>query len=162
MKGHIRKTLTGWVPADEQAQAIHRRQKVGQVSRADVAVPRNYKHHCLFMVLLNEVTFPNQERYVSKQEFRRAVALAAGHCEEMMTLDGEILKVPLPYDYDHCPDEGEFTEKFGAAMTICAAILRHTAPELEEEVARHANEQYGVDCPRIFRETIMERTSRAA
>src|SRR5688572_7999026 len=87
LKGFIRKTLTGWVPADEHAQAMHRRQKLGQVSRADIAVPRNYKHHCLFMVLLNEVTFPNQEKYVSKQEFRRAVAFAAGHCEEMMTLD---------------------------------------------------------------------------
>lgn len=159
MKGSIRKTLTGWVPADEQAQAIHRRHKVGQVSRVDIAIPRDYKNHCLFMVLLNEVTFPNQERYVDKQQFRRAVALAAGHCEEMMTLDGEIIKVPLPYDYDHCPDEGEFTAKFGAAMTICAAILRHTAPELEEEVARHANEQHGIDCPRIFRE---ERAARAA
>lgn len=159
MKGYLRKTLTGWVPHDEQAQAIHRRQKLNQVSRADIAIPRNYKTHCLFMVLLNEVTFPNQERYVDAQEFRRAVALAAGHCEEMMTLDGEILRVPLPYDYDHCPDEGEFIDKFGAAMTICAAILSHTAPELEQEVARHANEQYGVDCPRIFREPVMERAA---
>lgn len=159
MKGFMRKTLTGWVPADEQAQAIHRRQKLGQVSRADIAVPRNYKHHCLFMVLLNEVTFPNQERYVNAQHFRRAVALAAGHCEEMMTLNGEIILVPLPYDYDHCPDEVEFTEKFGAAMTICAAILHHTAPDLEEEVARYANEQYGVECPRIFRESTMERAA---
>jgi hypothetical protein len=162
MKGYIRKTLTGWVPHDEQAQAMHRRQKLNQVSRADIAVPRNYERHCLFMVLLNEVTFPNQERFVEAKQFRRAVALAAGHCEEMMTLDGEILSVPLPYDYDHCPDEGEFIEKFGAAMTICAAILSHTAPELEQEVARHANEQYGIACPRIFREPVMERESRAA
>lgn len=159
MKGSIRKTLTGWIPADEQGQAIHKRHKLGQVSRVDIAIPRNYKHHCLFMVLLNEVTFPNQERFVDAQAFRRAVALAAGHCEEMMTLDGEILKVPLPYDYEHCPDEGEFTAKFGAAMTICAAILRHTAPELEEEVARYANEQHGIDCPRIFREPRMERAA---
>lgn len=76
-----------------------------------------------------------------------------------MTLDGEILKVPLPYDYDHCPDEHEFTEKFGAAMTICAAILHHTAPDLEQEVARYANEQHGIDCPRIFREPLMERAA---
>lgn len=162
MNGLIRKTLTGWVPADEQAQASHKRHKLGQIARADIAIPRNYKRHCLFMVLLNEVTFPNQERFVDARQFRRAVALAAGHCEEMMTLDGEILRVPLPYDYDHCPEEAEFTAKFGAAMTICAAILRHTAPELEEEVARYANEQYGVDCPRIFREPVMERESRAA
>jgi hypothetical protein len=159
MKGSIRKTLTGWTPANEEAQAIHRRQKLGQISRVDIAVPRNYRLHCLFMVLLNEITFPNQERYVDAQQFRRAVALAAGHCEEMMTLDGEILSVPLPYDYDHCPDEGEFTAKFGAAMTICAAILRHTAPDLEEEVARYANEQHGIECPRIFRETAVERAA---
>lgn len=162
MKGYIRKTLTGWAPADEKAQAIHKREKLNQLYQADIVLPRNYERHCLFMVLLNEVTFPNQERYVDAQKFRRAVALAAGHSEEMMTLEGEILSVPLSYDYEHCPDEGEFIEKFGAAMTICAAILSHTAPELEQEVARYANEQYGVDCPRIFREPVMERVSRAA
>jgi hypothetical protein len=147
-----KRTLSGWSPADEPSEAEWRKQRVGCVYRATVVKPRNYKHHCLFMVLLNEVTFPNQEKFTSARQFRRAVAFAAGHCGEMMTLDGEIIRFPLPYDYDTIPDEDDFTKAFGAAMTVCSAILRVTCPDLEEEVSRYANEQYGIECPRIFRD----------
>lgn len=154
-----RRTLTGWVPADSESEAAWRRQKVGKVYRAKVAEPRNYKHHCLFMVLLNEVTFPNQERYANEKDFRRAVAYAAGHVEEFMSMDGEIVRSPLPYDYEHLPDEDDFTKEFGRAMSVCAAILRVAAPELEEHVSRYAGENYNVDCPPIFREPVRERAA---
>lgn len=143
MKGFIRKTLNGWVPADEQAQAIHKRQKAGQVYRADIVQPRNYRHHCMFMALL-DLTFQNQEKYTNERMFRTAVALAAGHVEEAITLDGELHLVPLRYSYDDIPDEQEFTEKFGAAMTVCAKILHDMdLDELEAEVGRYADEHYG-------------------
>lgn len=147
-----KRTLSGWAPADEPSEALWRKQRVGAIYRATVVQPRNYKHHCLFMVLLNEVTFPNQERFTSARQFRRAVAFAAGHCEEMMTLEGEILRFPLPYDYDTIPDEDEFTKAFGAAMAVCAAILRMTCPDLEDEVSKYASENFHIDCPRIFRD----------
>jgi hypothetical protein len=129
---------------------VWRKYKVDEVYRAKVTKPRNYKHHCLFMCLL-EKTFENQERYPSRRLFRRAVAREAGHVEELITLDGEVLKIPLSYSYDEIPDEDDFTEAFGAAMTVCASILRVTAPFLEEEISRYANEQYGIECPAIFR-----------
>lgn len=156
----LKRTLSGWVPDGPESQAAWQKQKVGKVYRAEVREPRNYKAHCLFMVLLNEVTFPNQEVFVSARAFRRAVALAAGHTEEFMTLEGEILRLPLPYDYEHLPDEKDFEKEFGAAMTVCASILHVTCPDLEQEVARYANEQYGgVQCPRIFREPAAERAA---
>jgi hypothetical protein len=150
-----RRTLSGWVPADAPSEAEWRKQKLGEVYRSKVTKPRNYKHHCLFMCLL-EKTFENQSKYLSDRSFRRAVALAAGHVEELMTLEGEILLTPLPYDYENLPDEDDFTKAFGAAMTVCAAIVSLTAPDLEEEIARYANEQYGIQCPRIFRESYRE------
>ena len=155
-----KRTLSGWVPDDPESYAIWQRQKVGKVYRAEVKEPRNYKAHCLFMVLLNEVTFPNQSTFVSARAFRRAVALAAGHTEEFMTLEGEVQRIPLPFDYEHLPDESDFTKVFGAAMTVCAAILGVTCPDLEQEVARYANEQYGgIECPRIFRGQSQERAA---
>jgi hypothetical protein len=125
------------------------------VYRGKFSKPRNYKHHCLFLCLL-EQTFENQERYANDQDFRRAVAYAAGHVREFMTMDGEVLRYPLSYSYDELPDEDDVTKAFGAAMTVCAAILRMAAPELEEEVSRYANENYGIECPAIFREPVRE------
>lgn len=153
-----RRTLSGWIPADAPSEAEWRKQKLGEVYRGKFSKPRNYKSHCLFMCLL-EKTFENQERFANDRDFRRAVAYEAGHVTEFMTMNGEILRYPLPYDYDTIPDEDDFLKAFGAAMTVCAAIVRLTAPDLEEEIARYANEQYGIECPRIFRESHRERAA---
>jgi hypothetical protein len=50
---YLRKTLTGFVCADEASQDVHRKYKIGEVYRADVVKPRNYQHHKLCMALLN-------------------------------------------------------------------------------------------------------------
>lgn len=143
MKGFIRKTLTGWEPADEQARHIHKRESIGKVYRADIVQPRNYRHHCLFMALL-DLTFQNQDKFTDERRFRSAVAYAAGHVEEFVTLDGEIHLVPKRYSYDDIPDEQDFTVEFGKAMAVCAGILRmHDLDVLEAEVSRYADQHYG-------------------
>jgi len=136
----LRKTLSGYIPADAASEAEWRKQKAGEVYRAKVTKPRNYKHHCLFMCLL-ELTFNNQEKWPNERQFRRAVALEAGHVQEIMTVDGVIYKVPLSYSYDELPDEDDFDKEFGAAMAVCAGILRMTAPDLEAEVLRYADQR---------------------
>lgn len=140
----LRKTLTGFVPADERSVNSWRRFKLNQVYRGKVTMPRNYKHHCMFMALL-EMTFQNQEKYTNEQMFRRAVALEAGHVEQTITLDGEVHLTPLAYSYDEIPDEGDFEKAFAEAMTVCANIL-HGANlrELEAEVSRYASQHYGI------------------
>lgn len=143
MKGFIRKTLNGWVPADEQARTIHKREKLNQAYRADIVQPRNYRHHCMFMSLM-ELTFENQDKYTDDWAFRSAVALEAGHVRQFVTLDGELQFVPLRYSYDDIPDEQDFGKAFAAAMTVCARILKmHDLRELEAEVSRYADEHYG-------------------
>jgi len=143
VKGFIRKTLTGWVPADEKAQHIHKRETLGQTYRADIVQPRNYRHHCMFMALM-ELTFENQSVYTDDWAFRSAVALEAGHVKQFVTLDGEMHLVPMRYSYDDIPDEADFGKAFGAAMTVCARILRmNNLDELEAEVSRYADQHYG-------------------
>lgn len=154
----LKRTLTGFVPNDAPSETAWRKYKLNEVYRAKITKPRDYANHCRFMCLL-ELTYENQERYANDRLFRRAVAYEAGHCEEFMTMEGEVLRYPLPYDYEHLPDEDDFNKEFGAAMTVCAAILRMTAPALEEEVSRYANENYGIDCPRIFRDGAQERAA---
>lgn len=147
----VTRTLNGFEPADEPSKDAWRKFRLGESYRAKVTKPRNYKHHCLFLVLL-ETTFQNQEKYANDQDFRRAIAYAAGHVREFMTTEGEICRYPLSYSYDELPDEDDFTKAFGAAMTVCASILKVTCPALEEEISRYTDENYGIACPRIFRE----------
>lgn len=143
-KGFVKKTLTGWIPADENAEAIHKRHKLGQIYRADIVQPRSYRHHCLFMALL-ELTFQNQEKYTDDWAFRTAVALEAGHVKQFVNLDGELCFVPLRYSYDDIPDEQDFTKEFGKAMAVCQRILGDLGiDELEAEVSRYAFQHYGL------------------
>lgn len=138
---YLRKTLTGFEPADAESAELHRKYKVGEIYRADVVKPRSYKHHKLCMALLT-LTFNNQERFASFEIFRKAVAMAAGHVEKIQTLDGQVIDAPGSLSYDAL-DEIEFTKVFGAMMTICCDLLGMSAPELEAEVSKYADEHYG-------------------
>lgn len=138
---YIRKTLTGFEPADDASREAWRKYKLGEVYRGDVVKPRSYKHHKLCMALLT-LTFQNQERYTSFEMFRKAVAIDAGHVNEVITLDGEVTIEAGSLSYDAL-DEVEFTKVFSAMMTVCCRILGTTAPILEAEVSRYADENYG-------------------
>lgn len=139
----LKRTLSGFAPADSPSEDRTRKYKLGAIVRAEVVQPRNYRHHCLFMSLL-AITFDNQEKFKDAQQFRRAVAFEAGHVKEFQTLDGEILRSPLSYSYDELPGEDEFTAAFAAAMTVCAKILHNMDhEELALEVERYADEHYG-------------------
>lgn len=145
-EGYLRKTLTGYVPADEATAAIHRKHKVGEVYRGTIVKPRNYQHHKLAMALLN-LTFTNlpenlERQYPTFDVFRYAIAEAAGHAETYPTLDGELRVRARSISYDAIPDDVEFGQVIAAMMTVCAGILKITAPELEEEVARYADQNY--------------------
>lgn len=140
-KVFLKKTLRGFEPADEASQEEMRRFKVGSIVKADVTKPRSYQHHKLAFSLLT-ITFKNQERYVAFPSFRKAVALAAGHFEEIMTLEGEIIRVPGSLSYDAL-DQVEFEPVFARMMRVCAdeflggidqATLR---AEVEQYAAEH-------------------------
>lgn len=137
---YLKRTLRGFEPADEPSLELTRKYKLGEIYRAEVVKPRSYQHHKLCFALLN-LTYSNQDQYWNFETFRKAVAMAAGHTEELVTMDGEVLRLPKSLSYDAL-DEIEFTQVFGAMMTVCASLLRITVPELEPEVSRYADEHY--------------------
>lgn len=138
---YLKKTLRGFEPADEPSMELWKKYKQGEVYRGDIVKPRSYQHHKLCFALLN-LTYANQDRWSSFENFRKAVAIAAGHTEELLTVHGEIIRLPKSLSYDAL-DEVEFTQVFGAMMTVCAEILGMEAPDLEPEVSRYADEHYG-------------------
>lgn len=144
---YLKRTLSGFAPADGPSEDLWRKYKQGEVYRADVVKPRNYQHHKLAFALLN-LTYANlpekhAQSYPTFDMFRHAVALEAGHAESFVTLQGEIQSCPKSLSYDAIPDDIEFGQVMAAMMTVCAKILGMSAPELEPEVAKYADEHYG-------------------
>lgn len=133
----LTRTLAGLVPADEAAKQAVRRWKIGETLKCSVRKPRDYKNHRRYFGLLN-LTFANQDKYTSFEHFRKAVQIAAGHVDELITLDGEITFMPKSIAYDAL-DEMEFSKVFGETMTVCAKILGDLdLDELRIEVERYA------------------------
>lgn len=145
---YLRRTLSGFVPADEASLELMKRFKVGQAYRGDVVKPRSYQHHKLCMALLN-LTYEHKpedwdDRYPDFDSFRYAVARSAGHRIEFVDLDtGEIVQQAKSISYDAIPDDVEFGRVMAAMMRVCAKILAMSEPDLEQEVARYADEHYG-------------------
>lgn len=138
----LRRTLTGFAPADEPSNELMRKYKVGEIYRADVVKPRSYQHHKLIFSLLS-LTFENQDRFDNFEIFRKAVAFAAGHVIEYPSVDGEIIREPASISYDSL-DEVQFTKVAAEMMTVCAHLLHDIGlPELEEQVAIYADQKYG-------------------
>lgn len=144
---YLKRTLMGFLPADEASLELCRKFKQGEVYRADVVKPRSYQHHKLCLALLNLTYETLPEKYARSYPtfdlFRYAVAEAAGHVESYVSLQGEIKTQPRSISYDEIPDDVEFGRVMSAMMTICAGILQVTAPELEQEVAKYADQHYG-------------------
>lgn len=138
---YLRRTASGFEPADQPSREAWQKFKVGEVYRANVVKPRSYQSHKLCMALL-QLTFLNQERYDNFEHFRKAVAIEAGHCETLLTLDGQVLQLPNSLSYDAL-DGADFQRVFGAMMTICCRILGTTSPILEAEVSKYADNNYG-------------------
>jgi hypothetical protein len=152
----LRRTLSGFAPADEQAEAAVRGFKVGGTYRAKVVKPRSYQHHKLIMALLT-LTYRNlpekieingnmvatADLWKSFDSFRRSIAIEAGHVEIVITRDGQAHNVPGSLSYDAL-DEIEFTRVSAAMMSVCAQILDMSEPELAGEVSRYADHNYGM------------------
>jgi Protein of unknown function (DUF1367) len=143
---HLRRTLSGFVPSDEESQELARKFKVGDVYRADVIKPRSYKHHKLFFSLIT-LTYQNlpekfEGQWPTMDAFRYAVAEAAGYKEEYTSVDGEVRVRAKSISYAALPDQVEFQRVFGAMMTVCARILDMGEPELAAEVSRYCDASY--------------------
>jgi hypothetical protein len=137
MEIFLTKTLNGLAASDEEGKQALKRWKVGETLKCSVKKPRCYTNHKRYFGLLT-LTFENQDKYTSFEHFRKAVQIAAGHVDELITLDGEVVLIPKSIAYDAL-DEMEFGKVFAETMTVCAKILGDLElHHLEQEVARYA------------------------
>jgi hypothetical protein len=145
----LKRTLSGFEPADDEGKDLCRKYKVGEVYRADVVKPRSYQFHKLCMALIS-LTYCNlpehyHELWPTPKKFRRMLADAIDHVDEFITKDGEVRRIPLSLSYDDVPDDVEFGRLFSAMMTVCAHLLGIADLRvLEAEVSKYADHHYGM------------------
>lgn len=150
----LKRTLSGFVPVDEDGAEDARKFAVGQIYRAEIVKPRSYQHHKLIMALLT-LTYQNLPerlggRWPSFDHFRKAIAVESGHCEELVSSQGEVYRIPGSLSFDSL-DELAFTKVSAGMMTICAQILDMSEPELAGEVSRYADDRYGREVAAVAR-----------
>jgi hypothetical protein len=139
---YLKRTLTGFIPADEPSLELAKKFKLGEIYRSDIVKPRSYQNHKLCMALLT-LTFQNQDKYANFDMFRKAVAIEAGHVNEVIKLDGEVTYEAGSLSYDAL-DQVDFQKVFGSMMTVCCRLLKNIgADELEAEVSKYADMSYG-------------------
>lgn len=140
---YLRKTLTGFVPADESGREVHLRYKLNEVYRADIVKPRSYQSHKLAMALL-DLTYSNlPEKYhrawPTPRAFRRMLADAVGHVDTFRTQEGETKTVALSLSYHDIPDEVTFRRIYKQMLDVCAHLLEiNDLRELQAEVEQYA------------------------
>lgn len=140
---YLRKTLTGFVPADEASREVHGQYKLGEVYRASIVRPRSYQEHKLCMALI-DLTYSNlpekmHRTWPTPRIFRRMLADAVGHVEEFHTRDGERKTSALTLSYDDIPDNVAFRAIYRLMLDVCAHLLGMSSlTELEEQVAQYA------------------------
>ena len=126
------------VAGDDDARAALKKFKPGDGFWVEIRKARNPTNHRHYFALLSLV-FQNQERYTSMEQFRTAVQIAAGHVEQLITLEGEVMLMPKSIDYSSL-DDIEFDKVFGEVMRVCVEYFLQGVKldDLRAEVERYA------------------------
>lgn len=131
-----RRTLTGWAPADEEAQELFLAFKAGDVCRFKPRKMRNEGHHRKFFALI-KICVQNTDGW-TKDSLREYVAIKTGHCI--------IYTFPAMPDYVFRKaksiswakmDQTEFEAFYNRAIDV---MLRDVVPHIPEKELRAAVE----------------------
>lgn len=135
----LKRTLAlGLAITDDEGSAVLKKLKPSEEVWCEIKKARNPKHHRQYFALLHLV-FENQERYRHFEHFRKAVQIAAGHVDELITLTGEVVLIPKSVDYASL-DEIEFSKVFSETMAVCCDSFLQGVDQrfVLDEVGRYA------------------------
>lgn len=90
MKLLLLNTIEGLKPLYDEDYDLKKRLKIGSVYKADITIQRNYrflkKYHKLISLAWEYQKEDVQKHFKTKENFRKTVEVAAGHCERVYHL----------------------------------------------------------------------------
>jgi hypothetical protein len=121
-------------PADPESEEAVRRMARGEAVRVDVRRVRNIGHHRKFFALMG-LLFDAQEQFTSRELFRKAVLIEAGHFDDQPLLDGTVVRTAKSIAFEAC-DQTEFERVYDAVVDVALAkiVPGSTHESLEDEV----------------------------
>lgn len=134
---YVKKVFGQFQPADEESYETMKKYKHGEVYKAKIWKPRDMIKHRKFFVLINQVVFPNQEKYETEEELRYEITLRCGYYKMHTTLKGTQIPVVDSIAFIKM-DDIEFEKLYSKAIDV---IIKHflvgsTEEEINAEVLR--------------------------
>ncbi len=106
--------------------------KRGQDLRTTVTRPRDLARHKNFWALC-KLVHDNQSRLATVEQVASALKVLAGHCETLVTMDGEEVRVPKSIAF-HRMDDVEFTVFWRAVRDV---VITRIMPGVTDEQLTH-------------------------
>lgn len=134
---YLKRTLGGFVPADDASVETAKRFKLGESYRAEMVKPRSRKTLGRYWVLC-QMILDNTEMFRSKEQVSDFLKLRSGHTTQIASAKtGEIFHVADSIDFDSL-DETQFQEFWSRACDVIAEDLLPgiTESEINYEVQK--------------------------
>jgi hypothetical protein len=119
---YLTRTLGGALkPADGTAEEYIASLGIGEVVRARMSKDRNPAHHRKYFGLLRMV-FENQDRYLSLEALRFAIAVQSGYVEEIRLSGDAVAFKPKSISWSRM-DQTQFNSFYQAALDAIPRLL---------------------------------------
>lgn len=135
MKLRLLNTAQGLIPMYDQDYDEKRKLKKGEVYEATITLVRNPRFHRLYYSLINlswEYLTERQQAFFRNdvEVFRKAVQVAAGHCEPCYSLARrEWIEIPKSISFEKM-DEAAFSDLYEKVKDV---IYRVFIPDINKE-----------------------------
>ena len=116
MQGLVRKTPYGFEPSGEEGQKVHKAMAIGDLCGVEYNRNRNYENHKRLFVFF-ETVFDMQDHYDNEEKMREWILTAAGHCDVIISPNGETSVKVKSISYKNLPEEEKFKELFTNCIT---------------------------------------------
>lgn len=141
MELHLLNTMQGLVPCYDDDYDEKKRLKLGKTYMAKIRLERNPRFHKLYFALIScawEYLPESQTKgFRSKENFRKYVEVAAGHCEPFYSPKlKEWVEIPRSVAFDKM-DEAEFRDLYERVKDVIYSIIGRfvSAEEFEKNLS---------------------------
>ena len=105
MKAELYKSGRGWLPADEEARALHERMGVGEIAVFNLLRPRSVQWHRLYFSLCRTIG-QNQDPQRDEDSIDAEIRILAGHYDVLKIKGGVEVLVPKRIAFDKMDADG--------------------------------------------------------